>query len=168
VNEPFCGVTVMVKVTGFVGEPVPEGEPETSVNEGSGVPAPLSVTLCGEPAALSATESVALKLAADAGVKVTETVQLAPAASELPQVLVWAKSAAPAPVIAMLVIARAALPVLVSVAVCAALAVPAVDVNVRDGGVSEATGAISTAVVTVTVFVPVADVKVEELFASGV
>jgi hypothetical protein len=35
------------------------------------VPVPLSVVDCGEPEALSATESVAAKLAADAGVKVT-------------------------------------------------------------------------------------------------
>jgi hypothetical protein len=35
------------------------------------VPVPLSDTVCGDPGALSATESVAEKLAAEAGVKVT-------------------------------------------------------------------------------------------------
>jgi hypothetical protein len=35
------------------------------------VPVPLSATDCGEPVALSATESVAEKLVAEAGVKVT-------------------------------------------------------------------------------------------------
>ena len=35
------------------------------------VPVPLSDTVCGEPDALSDTESVAEKLAAEAGVKVT-------------------------------------------------------------------------------------------------
>lgn len=142
----------------MVCEPLPEGKPEASVNEGGALPVPDKVTVCGEPAALSVTESVALKLAADAGVKVTEMMQLAPAASELPQVLVWAKSAAFAPVIAMPVIASAALPELDSVAVCAAVVVPDSDANVSDGGVSEATGAVTTASVTVTVYVPVADV----------
>ena len=123
-------------MTGFVCEPVPEGEPEVTVNEGSGVPVPLSVMLCGEPVALSVTVSVALKLAADAGAKVTETAQLAPAASVTPQVLVCAKSAVFVPETAIFVIAKAALPVLVSVAVCAAVVVPDSDVNVSDGGVS--------------------------------
>jgi hypothetical protein len=62
------------------------------VSEGWGavavVPVPLRVTFCGEPVALSATESVAAKLATEAGVKVTEMEQVAFAASELPQVLV--------------------------------------------------------------------------------
>ena len=155
-------------MTGFVCEAVPEGAPELMVNEGSGVPVPPSAMLCGEPVALSVTVSVALKLAAEAGVNVTEIVQLAPAASEAPQVLVWAKSATFVPETAMPVIAKAALPVLVSVALCAALVVPVVAVNVSDGGVSEATGAGTTTAVTVTVFVPVAEVKVEELFESGV
>jgi hypothetical protein len=95
-------------------------------------------------------------------------VQLAPAASDSPQVFVWAKSAAFVPAIAMLVIDSAALPVLVSVAVCAALVAPLSAVNVSDGGVSDATGAATTTAVTVTVLVPVAEAKVEELFESGV
>jgi hypothetical protein len=37
---------------------------------GGAVPVPLSVAVCGEPAALSATDSIAAKLAAEAGVKV--------------------------------------------------------------------------------------------------
>ena len=40
------------------------------VKVGAGVPVPLKVAVCGEPAALSATESVAEKVATDAGVKV--------------------------------------------------------------------------------------------------
>jgi uncharacterized protein YabE (DUF348 family) len=63
------------------------GESETP-GAAAATPVPLSATVCGEPVALSAMESEAVKLAAEAGVKVTETVQLAPAASELPQVLV--------------------------------------------------------------------------------
>jgi len=62
------------------------------VREGWGavavVPVPLRATACGDPVALSTTESVAAKLAAEAGVKVTEMEQVAFAASELPQVLV--------------------------------------------------------------------------------
>ena len=48
---------------------------------------PVSVTVCGDPVELSATESVAEKLAADAGVKVTEMVHVDVIASEDPQVL---------------------------------------------------------------------------------
>ena len=52
------------------------------------VPVPLNATLCGEPVALSAMETAAVKLAADAGVKVTAMLHDAPAATVLPQVLV--------------------------------------------------------------------------------
>jgi len=59
---------------------------------------------------LSVTVTVAVKLAADAGVKVTAIMQEASTASELPQLLVWPKSAALVPVMAMLVMASAAVP----------------------------------------------------------
>ena len=49
---------------------------------------PLRVVVCGEPAALSATDRVAEKLAAEPGENVTEIAQLAPAASDSPQLLV--------------------------------------------------------------------------------
>jgi hypothetical protein len=52
------------------------------------VPVPLRAAVCGEPVALSATETDALALAAVVGVRVTEIVQLAPTASVGPQVLV--------------------------------------------------------------------------------
>jgi hypothetical protein len=72
------------------------------------------------------------------GVKVTLIVQLAPAATLAPQVLVWAKS----PLAATLEMFRAALPVLVSVTVCGALVVPTfVPVNVRVVGARLTTGA---------------------------
>ena len=54
------------------------------------------------------------------GVNVTLIVQLAPAATEVPQVLVWAYCA----LAAMLVTLSAAVPEFVSVTVCAALLVP--------------------------------------------
>ena len=59
------------------------------------------------------TEAVRPPLAA--GVKVTLMVQLAPAATELPQLFVGAKSLALAPETAMLLTLKAALPELVSV-----------------------------------------------------
>jgi hypothetical protein len=54
---------------------------ELGVSETTGalaaIPVPERAAVCGEPAALSVTESVAVKLAADAGVKVTEMEQFA-------------------------------------------------------------------------------------------
>ena len=84
---------------------------------GAAVPVPVRATECGEPVALSVTVIAAVKVATEAGVKVTEIEQLAFAARELPQVFVWAKSAAPVPVMAMLLMLSAALPVFLSVAI---------------------------------------------------
>ena len=50
------------------------------------VPSPLSGTVCGLPAALSVTLRAALREPLAVGLNVTLIVQLAPAASELPQV----------------------------------------------------------------------------------
>jgi hypothetical protein len=66
--------------------------------------------------------SVPVRLPAAVGVKVTEIVHLPPAATLVPQMLVWAKS----PEVEMDVIDRAAVPELVRVMVCAALVVPSV------------------------------------------
>ena len=85
------------------------------------VPVPLRLTVCGLPLALSAIFSEAPRLPLAEGVKVTLMVQLPAAATELPQVLVWAKSPALVPASAMLVMLSAALPVLFRVTVCAAL-----------------------------------------------
>lgn len=74
------------------------------------VPVPLKATVCGEPEALSAMERVAVKLAAEAGVKVREIEQLDPAATEAPHVLVCAKSVGLAPVMVMPLMLRAAVP----------------------------------------------------------
>ena len=59
--------------------------------------------------------SEAARLPAAEGVKVMLIVQLAPAARERPQLLVWAKSLALAPENARLVMLKAALPELVRV-----------------------------------------------------
>jgi hypothetical protein len=48
------------------------GKLSAGLSEATGaVPVPVSATVCGDPEALSATESVAEKLVAEAGVKVT-------------------------------------------------------------------------------------------------
>ena len=91
--------------------------------------------------ALSATVIEAERVPAIAGLKVTEIVQLAPAATLVPHVLVWLKSDGLVPVSPMLVIVRAALPVFETAMVWAALVVPRFWlVNVRVEGLSEACG----------------------------
>ena len=79
------------------------------------VPVPERLTDWGLPVALSAMARAAARLPAAEGVKVTLMVQLAPAASELPQLLVWAKSLALVPKTAMLVMLKAELPELLRV-----------------------------------------------------
>ncbi len=81
------------------------------------VPVPERLTAWGLPLALSAMLSEAVKLPLADGVKVTLIVQLAPAATELPQLLVWAKSLGLVPVSARLVILMAAVPVFLRVMV---------------------------------------------------
>ena len=87
------------------------------------VPVPDRLTACGLPLALSVMLTEAVRLPLAAGVNVTLIVQLLPAATELPHVLVCAKSLALVPVSARLVMFKAALPVLVSVTVWAVLVV---------------------------------------------
>ena len=60
----------------------------TATGAGAAVPEPLSATVCGEPLALSVTARAALELATEVGANVMEMLQLAPAASEAPQLLV--------------------------------------------------------------------------------
>src|SRR3989442_15639482 len=73
------------------------------------------------PLLLSVIVSEPVRLPSAVGVNVTLIVQLAPAATELPQVLVWAKSSPPT---VMLLISSAPLPELVRVTVCRTLGVP--------------------------------------------
>ena len=81
------------------------------------VPVPERPIVWGLLLALSVmlTEAVSLPLAV--GVKVTLIVQLAPAATEVPHVLVWAKALALVAVIARLVMLNVPLPLLVRVTV---------------------------------------------------
>ena len=80
-------------------------------------PVPVRATVCGLPEALSVTVMEPGWLPVAVGVNVTLIEQLAPAATELPQVLVWAYGA----LAAMLVRLSVAVPELVKVTVCAAL-----------------------------------------------
>jgi hypothetical protein len=91
------------------------------------VPDPFKGTVCGLFAAPSVMVTLADRVPGAVGVKVTLIGQLAPAASEVPQELVCAKSPLLVPVTAILVMLRAVAPVLISVTVCAAL-------NRFDGG----------------------------------
>lgn len=106
-------------------------------------PAPVSAAVCGEPEALSVTVRVPVRLPVAVGVKVTEMVQLWPAATVDPQVLVSAKS----PEAAMVVMASAAAPEFARVMVCAGLVEPVSWlVKVRVAGESAAAGAAAVAV----------------------
>ena len=93
---------------------------------GTPTPAPVRLTLCGLPGALSVTVSEADWEEAVVGAKVTEIVQLAPAFRLVPQLPVWANCVGLAPVSPMLVMLSVAVPVLVSVTVWAELVVPTV------------------------------------------
>jgi hypothetical protein len=70
-NVPFCEVAMIVNCAVPPGWMVCGGVGEVRVKVGIGVPVPVRPAVCGELAALSATESVAENVAADAGVKVT-------------------------------------------------------------------------------------------------
>jgi UDP:flavonoid glycosyltransferase YjiC (YdhE family) len=87
-------------------------------------PIPEMAADCGEPPALSATEIEAVRLAAEAGVNVTVIVQVAPTASELPQLFDCPKLLAFVPVTEMLEMVRAAVPGFDNVMGSAAAAVP--------------------------------------------
>jgi len=74
------------------------GESDTAV------PIPLKVTVCGLLVALSVMVTAAVRVLMVVGLKVTLIEQLAPAASDVPQLLVSEKSFVFVPVMAMLVI----------------------------------------------------------------
>ena len=133
VKVTFCGVldvpTVWLPKFRLVGLSDAEGPTAT--------PVPVKLAVCGLPGALSVTVIVPVRVPATVGVKVTLMLQFEPAAREVPQVLVCAKS----PLLAMLVIDKLAVPVLLNVIFCAALVVPTFWLpNVRLVGLSEATG----------------------------
>lgn len=103
-------------------------------------PPPLKATVCGEPVTLSVIVTVPVRVPAAVGVKVTEIVQLPPAATLDPQFCVSAKSTDAV----MEVTDRAAVPGLVSVTVWAALVVPSLcGAKVRLAGESATAGAVT-------------------------
>src|SRR5271169_4941115 len=84
------------------------------------VPVPDSATVSGLPGALDATDSVPLAAPLAVGANLTLTVQVPPAAMEVPQVLVWLNG----PVTLTDAADAALVPGLDTVTVCAALADP--------------------------------------------
>ena len=86
------------------------------------LPVPERLTFCGLPLTLSEMLTEAVRLPLSKGVNVTLIVQREKAANDLPQVLVSEKSLAFVPVTVMLVMLKAALPVLFRVTVFAVLA----------------------------------------------
>ena len=122
---------------------------EVGVNVMVGVaaatPVPLSFTDCGEPVALSATDSAAVSAPAAAGLNSTDTVQLAPTASEVPQVVAdLINDVALVPVMVSEVSVSAAVPVFFTVTTCAAVVTPTVvEANVKDVGDSVTAGAVA-------------------------
>ena len=91
----------------------------------------MRLTVCVVGLALSVNVKAPVVVPATVGLKVTFTVQLLPAATLVPQVLVSEK----APLAVMLLMLSAAFPVFLSVTVCVALVVPrACDVKVNKVG----------------------------------
>ena len=91
---------------------------------GGSTPIPLNAIDCGELLALSVMVTAAFNAPAAAGAKCPWMMQLAPPATLAPQVLPKTNEEASLPVNAMLVIDRAAPPVLVSVTCCEPLTAP--------------------------------------------
>src|SRR5438552_10563048 len=85
-------------------------------------PAPVRISVCGLPEVLSVARRLPVRVPDAVGENVTLMAQFPPTATELPQLSVSAKS----PLVEIVVIAKAAEPVFVSVTVCAALVVPTV------------------------------------------
>ena len=90
-------------------------------------PVPVSAMLCGDPPALSVMATDAASAPPVVGSKSPVMLQLAPAATLVPQVFVNANEVAFAPVTAMPVIDKVPWPVLVRVTDCEAVAVPTAD-----------------------------------------
>jgi hypothetical protein len=106
-------------------------------------PVPVSVTFCGEPVALSATLSVPVSVPVVVGLKLTDMVHVAAAASVVPQVVVSLNELAltPLSVIPPVVMVRVEVLVFLSVTTWAALVEPtAVLAKVSVAGVSVAVG----------------------------
>ena len=89
-------------------------------------PVPVSVTVCGLPAAVSLTLTEAERAPRAAGLKVTAMVQLKPATRVMGQLLVCGKSPTFAPDMETLIEPRLVSPELVTLMFCTALGTPTV------------------------------------------
>lgn len=96
-----------------------------TAGEGAAAPVPLKLTALGEPVALCAIDSEPLRAPVAPGLKVTFTVQVALAATEL-QLFVCAKSAPFVPPTVTPLTVSAAVPELVTVTIIAVLVLPTV------------------------------------------
>jgi len=85
---------------------------------GGATPVPLNAMVCGEPAVLSVIMTVAFNGPAAVGAKCPWMTQLAPTARLVPHVFAKTNEDTFVPVTAMLVIEKAAVPVLVIVTDC--------------------------------------------------
>jgi hypothetical protein len=83
-------VPTFVRVTAFVRLAPSSTEPKLTLvgKSFAVVPVPLRGTFCGLPAALSVILSAAVRVPATVGLNLTKMLQLAPTASELPQLWV--------------------------------------------------------------------------------
>ena len=110
------------------------------------VPVPVSGTVCGLPAALSVTFSVAVRVPVAEGLKTTDMVQLVPGVSVRPAQASSVLKSRPAWLIDTPLMNRFASPVLVTVTDCGALVVPtACEPNVSEVGVNVTAGAAALA-----------------------
>ena len=125
----FLMVMVWAAVVVPIGVEANVSEPGVNVRVGLAEPVavPLRATVCGELAALSTAWSVAVRLPATRGLKVSVMVQEPPAARLAPQVFVSTHEVAFVPVTLMPVSERAAVPELLKVSVAALVAPTAVD-----------------------------------------
>jgi len=101
---------------------VAEVDPPAAALSEKSVPVPVNGTVCGLPVALSVTDTLAARLPADVGLKITVIMQFCPAARVagfMGHVVVSGKSLLLAPVTVMLAMVSDAFPVLLSVIICA-------------------------------------------------
>src|ERR1700758_2830155 len=89
-------------------------------------PVPVIGTLCGDPLALSATLSVAVRAPTAPGVNTIEIAQLDPAANVVPQAVVSAKSEALVPATEMAIPVSVAVPVFCRLIIWGELGVPTI------------------------------------------
>jgi hypothetical protein len=122
--KPLNGFTCRLKVADCPADTVAEVDPLLTTLTEKSVPVPETEIIWGLPAALSFIDSVPLRIPLAIGVKVKETMQLAPAASsEVVLQVVPDSETAKSPVVVMLFTASARAPVLLRVTTCAALVV---------------------------------------------